>query len=161
MIKSLSRAEDAFSLPEGSVALGIIQVSVSRENVIEAAQLLLDKNDAENLSSQADIIARAGKHGWGAGDTYQVINHGTLKEEKETEAILSLTEASDVLKLARGRLAINMGILIEASFDDAEALSAAELLIEKEDAADLVSQAGAIARAGKHGWGVGDSYQTL
>ena len=154
-------AEDALSLPQGELAVHCIQTSISPESVYKAAQLLIDKGDSSNLQSQADVIVRAGTHGYGAGDAYDIISHRDTEPSNADEQILNLAAAEDVLKLQRGRLAVHAGILIEASFSDTEAVSAAQTLIEHEDAANLLSQAQAIARAGKHGWGQGDKYETI
>ncbi len=66
---------DALELPEGSIIIGIIEASFSRENVIEAAELIAKNGGYEKpFVSQAGIIAYAGNNlGWGMGGGYQTI----------------------------------------------------------------------------------------
>lgn len=63
---------DALELPEGRLAMGNIVVSFSPENVVEAAELVVEKGGADKpFVSQAGIIAYAGnKLGWGVGEGY-------------------------------------------------------------------------------------------
>jgi hypothetical protein len=72
-IAQLQKSSEAFDLPEGQLLANFgfnIIVSFSSEDVLEAARILIDKGDNKDLTSQAGIIARAGKHGWGLGDIY-------------------------------------------------------------------------------------------
>jgi hypothetical protein len=161
---SINSPEQALRLPEGDLVLkagGLnVEVAVVAENVLGAAQILITNHDTKELKSQAEVIARAGKHGWGAGDVYLASGEGEIASADKITTI-NLAQAEDGLKLEEGRLCVNMGLNIEVSFGEGEVLTAAQLLIEKDDAKNLATQAGIIARAGKHGWGQGDIYTTM
>ena len=68
-----------------------------------------------------------------------------------------------VAKLPKGRLAMQFseGVSMEVSFSDEDVLEAVELLTKNNVNEKIVSQAGAIKKAGKYGWGLGDVYSTL
>jgi len=48
-----------------------VEVSFSTEDVVEAAEMLIENKDTKKLFSQAGVISRAGKYGWGLGDVYR------------------------------------------------------------------------------------------
>jgi len=75
-IVSLRSAEEALSLPKGRLASpafsGLVaEIDFSPEQVFLAAQVLIEHNDGAELFSQAGVIARAGKYGWGMGNVYR------------------------------------------------------------------------------------------
>jgi hypothetical protein len=72
-IAELTSPEQALELTQGRLVMDVFEVSFSPENVLTAAALLIEKEDNANLVSQAGVIARAGKHGWGMGDVYRTV----------------------------------------------------------------------------------------
>ena len=66
----LRSPEDAVQLQQGQLAVpgwGIVEFGA--ETVTAAANFLLQTGgDTRGLTSQAEVIARAGSHGWGRGD---------------------------------------------------------------------------------------------
>jgi hypothetical protein len=79
---NVTSSEQALRLPEGALVANIgglnMKVSFSSEVVLQAAQKLIDENDAKGLKTQAEVIARAGKHGWGEGDVYLALGEGQI-----------------------------------------------------------------------------------
>ena len=73
-IANVRKKELALSLPEGCLAINMgfwIECSFSADEVLDAAAVLIQASDSSDLTSQAEVIARAGKHGWGQGDVYR------------------------------------------------------------------------------------------
>lgn len=72
---TVTKPTDALELPTGRLALGVVEVNFSPENVVEAAKLVIGKGGVEDpFVSQAGIIAYAGNNlGWGAGAGYQTV----------------------------------------------------------------------------------------
>jgi len=67
-IAELTSPEEALELPEGRLAMNMgfwIQVSVSAKNVLECAKLIIEHGDNKELTSQAEVVVRGGKLGWG------------------------------------------------------------------------------------------------
>ena len=73
-ITNLENPTQVLDLPEGSLIMNIgfwVEVSFSTEDVVEAAEMLIENKDTKKLFSQAGVISRAGKYGWGLGDVYR------------------------------------------------------------------------------------------
>jgi len=74
-LNSESDPSDALDLPEGRLVLSMFQASFSPEDVLECAQLIVDKGDVDvTFVSQAGIIAYAGNNlGFGTGEGYKTV----------------------------------------------------------------------------------------
>ena len=72
----LESADQALELPKGCLLSKLMlwyQVDFDQEFVLTAANYLIKHGDVHNLVSQAAVIVRAGKDGWGRGDVYKVM----------------------------------------------------------------------------------------
>jgi hypothetical protein len=74
----LKNVDEALTLPAGRLGMYftggmLMETSFSLENVVEAAQVVLENNPKASLYSQAGVIVEAGKHGWGLGNVYKTI----------------------------------------------------------------------------------------
>jgi hypothetical protein len=65
--QNLYEPQDALALCQGKFCLrrGNHDIYVTETNVLEAAEILIAINDAENLTSQAEVIERAMSYKWG------------------------------------------------------------------------------------------------
>jgi hypothetical protein len=161
----LRTSQQALRLPPGILRTNVggclFEVGFNQQQVVAAADILIKKQDTRGVKSQAEVIARAGKHGWGEGDVYSATGGGEVASA-DTIAIRDLVDPEDVLNLQKGRLRTTVGGMgLEIGFEDKQVLDAARYLIGQGDTRGLVSQASVIARAGKLGWGEGDIFTTM
>lgn len=159
----IQKATDALRLPEGKLVISAFQASFSAENVIAAATLIIEHGVTETFKTQAAVVAYAGNElGWGQGEGYSTFGEPEGDVELAPVPQTSFSTVEEALALPKGRLAVNVGFSIEASFTSDEVKEAAEVLIAKNDTEEIYSQAEILARAGNlHGWGAGGGYEAI
>ena len=73
-----------------------------------------------------------------------------------------IKKVDEAIALPKGRIAINMGFLMEASFGVEDVAECAKLVIENNVEEEFYTQAGVVKYAGNElGWGLGGGYSTV
>lgn len=156
---TLQTPEDALTLPKGTLImeypLPVMGAAFSVENVLEAAQLIINHGDDTTFRSQAAVIAHAGNtYGWGVGGGYSAQSPAPVPAAVRASTVLSTAE--DAFSLPEGRLALSC---FEVSFGAENVAAAAQLIVENNDDTVFKTQAEVIAHAGNtYGWGTGGGY---
>jgi len=147
-----SNALDVLSLPPGELFAGILRLKLPPETILAASKLVVQNNALHGLSTQAEVVVRAGKCGFGAGpDGYRAEPQEQPTPAAATKVYLDLKDPEDVLCLPVGQLFLEIGGLprFEIPIHPSEVVAAAEYLQLNGRGQELLSQAGAMVRAGE------------